>query len=112
MTSPAATITRTFGLAAGPAPLHVDEVEAWLAEIGPVLTALGGRPASPATSEGRRAWRAEQARLAAAVLVDLDHACAEADAEDRCPDHLSWLHTRVCAVSRQLTDPVDLPIAA
>lgn len=112
MTSTAAPTTRTLGLAAGPAPRHLEEIEAWLGEIAPVLAALrSGRLTGP-TSEGRRAWLAEQDRVAAAVLAELDHACAEHEAEDRCTDHLAWLHTRVCATREQLTDPADLPIAA
>ncbi len=77
----------------GPCP---DDIEAWLAEVGPVLSALRstGRP----SSSGQREWLAEQARIAAEAIDALECQSFETESAGSPCEELHWLHTRVCAL--------------
>lgn len=76
--------------------LAIDEIEAWLLEVGPIVRTLA--PRSAEASPGRRRWLAAQVRQGAEALVLLEHEVYEAEAIDAPTHELHWLHVRVAAL--------------
>lgn len=82
-------------IGAGAVPC-VEEIEAWVDEVRPVLQALRSRGGAP--SSGQQEWLAAQLRVAAEALDVLECDTFEAEAAGTPCDELRWVHTRVCAV--------------
>ncbi|MCU1499215.1 MAG: hypothetical protein JWM47_3168 [Acidimicrobiales bacterium] len=96
MTNSALHHPRSAVPASGVPALGVDEIEAWLYEVGPVVGALA--PLGAGQSVGRRRWLATQVRYGAQALLDLEWQVCEAEAVDAPTHELHWLHTRVAAL--------------
>jgi len=88
----------------------LDDVEAWMGEVGPVLRSLTS--ASSGSSLGRQRWLAEVVRHAADALCFLDGECAEAEALGHPGDAVAWAHTRVAALLARAEALLAVPAAA
>jgi hypothetical protein len=71
----------------------LDDIEAWIAEVQPVLDALRDRSGPP--SLGQRRWLADQLEAAVEALEALECQALEADDADEPCDAVLWAHTRV-----------------
>jgi len=88
----------------------LDDVEAWMGEVGPVLRSLTS--ASSGSSLGRQRWLAEVVRHAADALCFLDGECAEAEALGHASDAVAWAQTRVAALLARAEAMLVVPAAA
>lgn len=110
MTTAAVSQTRPTVSVAARTPVGIDEIEAWLYEVGPIVRALA--PQRAVASVGRRRWLATQVRLGAEALVFLEGELYEAEALDHPAHELHWLHGRVAALVDAARPRPALPAAA
>lgn len=88
----------------------LDEVEAWIGEVGPVLRCLPD--GSAASSIDRQRWLAHVAHHAVDALCFLDGECTDAEALGLPGDAAEWAHTRVAALLERAEAILTVPVAA
>lgn len=96
MTKTRSRQTRPCVTAPGLPALCLDEIEAWILEVGPTVRAHRTRRGTPSVAQRR--WMTEQHELAHLALTLLEDEAFEAEATGRECETLQWLHTRVSAL--------------